>query len=80
MIKEAIIFSDAVTKINEYEWGQERNLLITNEKVYNLQKLKIKRSINIKDLLAVTITTEGEKDEFVLHVGQDYDYRFISHR
>ncbi|CDW89282.1 protein kinase domain containing protein [Stylonychia lemnae] len=34
----------------------------------------------LKDLLGVTITTEDEDGEFVVHVQSDYDYRYISSR
>lgn len=77
---EVILLSDLVTKINEYEWGQQRGFLITSEKIHNLSKTEIKRSILLKDLLGVTITTEDEGDEFVVHVEQDYDYRYISQK
>ena len=45
-----------------------------------MKKDDIKRSINLKDIAGVTITTEGESNEFVVHVAADYDYRFISQR
>ena len=46
--------------------------------VHNLKKEDIKRSIGLKDIVGVSVTTESEGDEFVLHVQADYDYRFIS--
>jgi propanediol utilization protein len=66
-----------VTKINQYEWGQQRGLLITSKHVHNMKKEDIKRSIPLKDILGVSVTTESEGNEFVVHVNQDYDYRFI---
>ena len=75
---ETILISDKVTKINQYEWGQSRGLLITNQHVHNLKKEDIKRSINLRDIVGVSVTTESEGNEFVVHVQADYDYRFIS--
>jgi hypothetical protein len=74
---ENIFISDKVMKINQYEWAQSRALLITNNNVHNLKKEEIKRSIPLKDIVGVSVTTEAEGDEFVIHVLEDYDYRFI---
>ena len=75
-----MLISDKVTKINQYEWGQQRGLLITNLNVHNLKKDDIKRSIPLKDIVGLSVTTELEGDEFVMHVHADYDYRFISEK
>ncbi len=45
--------------------------------MHNLKKEDIKRSIALKDIVGVSVTTEAEGDEFVVHVHADYDYRFI---
>lgn len=42
---ETLLFSDKVKKINMFNWVQERCLVVTNEKIYNLKKNKIKRAI-----------------------------------
>lgn len=34
---EALLFSDKITKINEYGKSQERNILITSKAIYNLK-------------------------------------------
>lgn len=75
-----MLISDKVTKINQYEWGQQRGLLITNLNVHNLKKDDIKRSIPFKDIVGLSVTTEVDGDEFVMHVHADYDYRFISEK
>jgi hypothetical protein len=77
MLLENILISDKVMKINQYEWAQSRALLITNNNVHNLKKEEIKRSIPLKEIVGVSVTTEAEGDEFVIHVLEDYDYRFI---
>ena len=79
MCVETILISDKVTKINQYEWGQQRGLLITNQHVHNLKKDDIKRSINLASVRGLSVT-ETEADEFVIHVNEDYDYRFICER
>ena len=74
---ETILVSDKVQKINQYEWAQGRGLLITNKNVHNLKKEDIKRSINLGEIAGVSVTTEPDGNEFVVHVSSDYDYRFI---
>jgi len=44
---EKLYFSDKIKKINMFGWVQQRYLLITNEKIYNIKKTKIKRSIRV---------------------------------
>ena len=44
---EKLVFSDKIKKINMFGWVQQRYFLITNDKVYNLKKNKIKRSIKV---------------------------------
>lgn len=55
-------------------------MLITNLHIHNLKKEDIKRSIPLRDIQGVSVTTEPEGEEFVVHVRQDYDYRFISEK
>jgi len=45
---EKLLFSDKIKKINMYSWTQERYFVITSEKVYNVKKSKIKRSIQVR--------------------------------
>ena len=35
---EKILFTDKITKINRYDLTQERNILITDQAIYNLKK------------------------------------------
>mmetsp|Transcript_40758 Transcript_40758/g.30011 ORF Transcript_40758/g.30011 Transcript_40758/m.30011 type:complete len:101 (-) Transcript_40758:1363-1665(-) len=78
--EEILIFSDKLKKINMYDWIQERVLAITNERIYNLKKTKIKRTILISKLGGATKSLVQGKMEFVVHVPVEYDYRFISER
>jgi hypothetical protein len=77
---EIILISDKVMKVNQYEWAQSRGLLITNRNVHNLKKEDVKRSIGLSEIVGVSVATENEGDEFVVHVHADYDYRFITER
>jgi hypothetical protein len=74
------MFSDKIKKINMFGWVQQRFLLITNEKIYNVKKTKVKRSIRINDLSGITKNLNGSKKEFTLHVNKEYDYRFQSEK
>ena len=76
---EEIQFSDKIYKYNKYSWKQERNIIITNKAIYNLKKLTLKRRIDLKILIGITISKNSE--EFVLHCSQiDYDYHYTSPR
>jgi len=76
---EEIQFSDKINKINKYNWWQERNIIITDKAIYNLKKLSLKRRIDLKTLIGITISKNSE--EFVLHCKNiDYDYHYSSPR
>jgi serum/glucocorticoid-regulated kinase 2 len=73
---EHIILTVALYKFNESNKRQERNLMITNKKIYNLNKTSITRSTNICKVYAVTLSITGS--EFVIHIPDEYDYRYAS--
>lgn len=74
-----IVFSDKIKKINQNEWTQDRELVITNDKIFNIHKKKCKREINIKDMEGISRNVIGKKAEFTLHIAKPgYDYRFNS--
>jgi hypothetical protein len=77
---ETLIFSDKIKKINMYAWVQDRILAITNEKIYNIKKQKVKRMILIHKVGGITKTLISGKTEFIIHVPSEYDYRFVSDR
>ena len=77
--EEEIQFSDKIDKINKYSWKQERNIIITNKAIYNLKKFELKRRIDLKTLIGITISKNSE--EFVIHCSNiDYDYHYSSQR
>jgi len=76
---EKVQFSDFVIKINRKDKEQTRVLLITDVYLYNLMPnnySKCKRRIDLKDILGVSVSESS--DEFVVHVPDEYDYRFKS--
>jgi len=78
-LPEVVHFSDFVIKINRREKEQTRVILITDKAIYNLMPKnyeKCKRRIKIADLASVTASQIS--DEFVMHVPDEYDYRFKS--
>jgi len=76
---EVVSFSDFVIKINKREKEQTRVMLITDKAIYNLMPNnygKCKRRIGIESLVAITASQIS--DEFVIHIPDEYDYRFKS--
>ena len=77
--EEEIQFSDKIIKINNRGWKQERNIIITDKAVYNLKKLSLKRRIDLKTIIGISINKLS--DEFVIHCNDiDYDYQYMSKR
>ena len=77
--EEEIEFSDKIYKVNKYGFKQERNIIITDKAIYNLKNNTLKRRIDFKTILGITINKQT--DEFVIHCSDlDYDYHYISHR
>jgi serum/glucocorticoid-regulated kinase 2 len=77
--QESVVFSEFVVKINRKEKEQTRVMLITDKGIYNLlpnNYSKCKRRIDIEKLAAISVSHVS--DEFVLHVPDEYDYRFKS--
>lgn len=74
--QEKIMMSCAIFKFNDYKKRQERNIMITNKAVYNFKEKSMKRKIDLKKIKAISVGTLGQ--EFVLHVPEEYDYRYSS--
>jgi len=53
---------------------------ITDQRIYNIHKKKVKRTIDIKDIGGITKTVPPSKSatEFTIGVPSEYDYRFNS--
>ena len=77
--EEEIQFSDKIKKINKNGWKQDRNILLTDKAIYNLKKTSLKRRIDYKAIMGITLSKLS--DEFVIHCEDiDYDYQYISPR
>jgi len=73
---EKILFSDFVVKINRKSKEQNRTMLITDKAVYNIKNYKVQRRILLMNL--VSVTTSATSEEFVMHIPEEYDYRYKS--
>ena len=74
---EEVFFSCDLTKFNDEGKAQKRTLVITNNAIYNFNKLKLQRRIPLERLEAITASKQSW--EFITHIKDDYDYRFISY-
>ena len=74
---EKIYFSALLTKYNEFGFRQDRVIVVTINAVYNLKKNAIQRRIPLERLEAISLSTMSS--EFVIHVKDEYDYRFLSY-
>jgi len=73
---EKVILSCMTHKFNKKAKRQERGLLITSKALYNLSKTNIKRRIPITKIVGVTLSKTSY--EFVIHIPEEYDYRYSS--
>ena len=77
--EEEIQFSDRIKKVNKNGWKQDINIIITDYAIYNLKKTNLKRRIDYKTIMGITLSKFS--DEFVIHCEDiDYDYHYISNR
>ena len=54
-------------------------MLLTDKAIYNLKKLSLKRLIDYKTIIGMTLSWQS--NEFVIHCEDiDYDYHYISSR
>ena len=75
--KEILYYSNKIVKINHFNLSQERNILLTDEALYNFHKKKLKRRITYEQIRGITISTQN--CEFVVHGTDDeYDYFYSS--
>jgi len=89
-ILEKILLSTVLYKFNKKSKRQERSILITSKAIYNVNKqdllatfmsvfsnsFKIRRRIDITKILGISVSEQSS--EFVLHIGDEYDYRYAS--
>ena len=76
---EELQFSDKISKINKNGWKQKRIMLLTDKAIYNLKKSSLKRRIDYKTIIGMTLSALS--NEFVIHCEEDdYDYHYSSAR
>ena len=74
---EKIYLSCLLTKYNEFGFRQDRVMVLTINAIYNLKRNAIQRRISLEKLEAVSLSTMSS--EFVIHVRDEHDYRFLSY-
>ena len=76
---EDIYYSDKIIKIRQglFSSNQERNIIITNQALYNFKGKEKKRRIEINNLSGITISRTTE--QFIIHgKNEEYDYLYSS--
>jgi len=87
---EQVLLSTILYKYNKRSKRQERSILITSKAIYNVNKqgiiasiinlfnsnYQVRRRIDIMKLSAISVSDISS--EFVLHVPDEYDYRYAS--
>ena len=85
---ENVLFSGELIKINKLNSKQKRNIAITTEHIYNIKNDNLltsglnlfglgsllKRKIDITKVKSIVYARLG--NEFVIHVPDEFDYRF----
>ena len=51
---------------------------MTNHSLYNIKKDNIQRKIGVVSIKALTKSSKKDNLEFVVHIKNEYDYRFES--
>lgn len=75
---EHIVYSVSVNKYNRFGMKQARNMLLTTHQLYNVKNKDFQRSIGIQKIKALTKSSDNGNFEFIVHVKNEYDYRFTS--
>ena len=74
---EKIYYTGLIKKINHYGISQERQIILTDNALYNLKKKVLKRKIEYVNILGITYSKTSY--EIVIHgKDDDYDYHYYS--
>lgn len=73
-MKEQIILTMVIEKINDFTKKQKRNFVLTDSSILNFESTKLKRRIPIAKITSLTLSRS--ENELVIHVADDYDYRY----
>ena len=82
--QEKVVFSCKIQKQNRFSVWQDREFLLTSQRLCNLKKADLRRSIPITKIKALTKNTMkgnlngniGNITEFLVHVEGETDYRY----
>jgi hypothetical protein len=75
---EQLKYKERILKFNDYNWKQERIMLITPTTIINIKSKKVvRREISIKHLQGITINLQ-KQSEMVIHVEGEPDLRFLT--
>ena len=55
---------------------QERNLVVTTDRICNFAGKTLKRAIEVDELAGLTKSTTKDDFQFIIHVKNGYDYQF----
>eukprot|EP01083_Nonionella_stella_P230725 815315_1 len=83
-VNEEVLMSDSVVKINKRGKEQKRIMLVTNLAMYNVTSMTrisgyvCRRRIKLESIRSISVSQCS--NEFVVHVPEEYDYRFKSHK
>ena len=57
---------------------QQRNLVVTQQRICNFKDTQLKRAIELQKLQGLAKSTDPKNHQFIVHVQDDYDYHFES--
>lgn len=76
---EKFLFSDLIYKKNKFGFNQSRNLVLTDNAIYNLKGKKLQRRFDISKLKGITTSIAKGCQEFVIHGNEEeHDYLYSS--
>ena len=71
---EEILYSNKILKMNSILFKKERNLIITESAIYTFQNKKLKKTLEYKDIKALTFSSIS--NEFIIHRKNKYDFHY----
>lgn len=73
---EHLLYADNIKKWSNLQiFPDTRILVVTTENIYNVKKDKLQRTIPFSLLSGISLSMQGLKNEFVIHVKNQHDYR-----
>ena len=76
---EKFLFSDEIYKKNKFGFNQTRQVILTDNALYNLRSKKLQRRLDIAKLKGITVSIAKGSLEFVIHGNEaEHDYLYTS--